>query len=257
VEIFYIIVFGILGTAFGSFLNVVIDRLPAGKSLAYPPSSCDACQRRLSWPDLFPVFSYLILRGRCRHCRAKIPQRVFWVELGTGLLVAFLFWHFGWHWMLPVAIVYSSVLIAIAMIDLNHQLILNKIVYPVSIIALIVNLFVPDIFSIHNFLFGLLGAAVGFLILFLPAIIIRKGMGWGDVKMAGMIGLMVGFPNVIVAVFGGIILGGLVAIILLASRKKTRKEGIPFGPYLSLATIVTMLWGTQIIHWYLHLFNLA
>ena len=256
-EIFYIIVFGILGTAFGSLLNVVIDRLPAGKSLAYPPSSCDACQRRLSWPDLFPVFSYLILRGRCRHCRAKIPQRVFWVELGTGLLVAFLFWHFGWHWMLPVAIVYSSVLIAIAMIDLNHQLILNKIVYPVSIIALIVNLFVPDIFSIHNFLFGLLGAAVGFLILFLPAIIIRKGMGWGDVKMAGMIGLMVGFPNVIVAVFGGIILGGLVAIILLASRQKTRKEGIPFGPYLSLATIVTMIWGTQIIHWYLHLFNLA
>ena len=256
-EIFYIIVFGILGTAFGSFLNVVIDRLPAGKSLAYPPSSCDACQRRLSWPDLFPVFSYLILRGRCRHCRAKIPQRVFWVELGTGLLVAFLFWHFGWHWMLPVAIVYSSVLIAIAMIDLNHQLILNKIVYPVSIIALIVNLFVPDIFSVHNFLFGLLGAAVGFLILFLPAIIIRKGMGWGDVKMAGMIGLMVEFPNVIVAVFGGIILGGLVAIILLASRQKTRKEGIPFGPYLSLATIVTMIWGTQIIHWYLHLFNLA
>ena len=256
-EIFYIIVFGILGAAIGSFLNVVIDRLPAGKSLAYPPSSCDACQRRLSWPDLFPVFSYLFLRGRCRHCQAKIPQRVFWVELGTGLLVAFLFWHFGWHWMLPVTIVYSCVLIAIAVIDLNHQLILNKIVYPVSIIALIVNLFVPDMFSIHNFLFGLLGAAVGFLILFLPAIIIRKGMGWGDVKMAGMIDLMVGFPNVIVAVFGGIILGGLVAIILLASRKKTRKEGIPFGPYLSLATIVTMLWGTQIIHWYLHLFNLA
>ena len=261
-EIFYIIVFGILGAAIGSFLNVVIDRLPAGKSLAYPPSSCDACQRRLSWPDLFPVFSYLILRGRCRYCRAKIPQRVFWVELGTGLLVAFLFWHFiskpelpvAW---LPLTIVYSSILIAIALIDLNHQLILNKIVYPVSIIALIVNLFVPDIFSVHNFLFGLLGAAVGFLILFLPAIIIRKGMGWGDVKMAGMIGLMVGFPNVIVAVFGGIILGGLVAIILLASRQKTRKEGIPFGPYLSLATIVTMIWGTQIIHWYLHLFNLA
>jgi leader peptidase (prepilin peptidase) / N-methyltransferase len=257
VEIFYIVVFGILGAAIGSFLNVVIDRLPADKSLAYPPSSCDACQRRLSWPDLFPVFSYLILRGRCRYCRAKIPQRVFWVEFGTGLLFAFLFWHFGWHWMLPVTIIYSSVLIAIAVIDLNHQLILNKIVYPVSFIALIVNLFVPDIFSIHNFLFGLLGGAVGFLILFLPAIIIRKGMGWGDVKMAGMIGLMVGFPNVIVAVFGGIILGGLVAIILLASRQKTRKEGIPFGPYLSLATIVTMIWGTQIIHWYLHLFNLA
>ena len=81
-------------------------------------------------------------------------------------------------------------------------------------------------------------------------------MGWGDVKMAGMIGLMAGFPNVIVAVFGGIILGGLMAIFLLATRKKTRKEGIPFGPYLSLATIITMLWGTEIIHWYLRLFKL-
>ena len=255
-EIIYIVIFGILGTAIGSFLNVVIDRLPAGKSVVYPPSSCDACQHRLLWPDLFPVFSYLFLHGRCRYCQAKIPQRIFWVEFGTGLLVAFLFWHFGWQWMLPVAIVYSSVLIALAVIDLNHQLILNKIVYPVALVAMILNFFVPDVFSLHNFLFGLLGGAVGFLILFLPAIISRKGMGWGDVKMAGMIGLMVGFPNVIVAVFGGIILGGLMAIILLATRKKTRKEGIPFGPYLSLATIITMLWGSDIIHWYLRLFKL-
>ena len=255
-EIFYIIVFGILGTALGSFLNVVIDRVPAGKSIVYPPSSCDACQHRLSGPDLFPVFSYLFLRGRCRYCQAKIPQRIFWVELGTGLLVAFLFWHFGWHWMLPVAIAYSGVLIALAVIDLKHQLILNKIVYPVALVAMILNFFVPDLYSLHNFLFGLLGGAVGFLILFLPALIYSKGMGWGDVKMAGMIGLMVGFPNVIVAVFGGILLGGLMAIILLATRKKTRKEGIPFGPYLSLATIITILWGSDIIHWYLRLFKL-
>ena len=255
-EIFYIIVFGILGTALGSFLNVVIDRVPAGKSIVYPPSSCDACQHRLSGPDLFPVFSYLFLRGRCRYCQAKIPQRIFWVELGTGLLVAFLFWHFGWHWMLPVAIAYSGVLIALAVIDLKHQLILNKIIYPAALVAMILNFFVPDLYSLHNFLFGLLGGAVGFLILFLPALIYSKGMGWGDVKMAGMIGLMAGFPNVIVAVFGGILLGGLMAIILLATRKKTRKEGIPFGPYLSLATIITILWGSDIIHWYLRLFKL-
>ena len=221
-EIYYIIVFGILGAAIGSFLNVVIDRLPAGKSLMYPPSGCDACQHRLSWLDLFPVFSYLFLRGRCRYCQAKIPIRVFWVELGTGLLTAFLFWHFGWTPMLPVSIVYSSVLIALAVIDLKHQLILNKIVYPVAIVALILNFFVPDLFNLHNFLFGLLGGAVGFLILFLPALIYSKGMGWGDVKMAGLIGLMTGFPNVIVAVFGGIILGGLAAIILLLFKIKKR-----------------------------------
>jgi leader peptidase (prepilin peptidase)/N-methyltransferase len=256
VEIFYVIVFGILGAAIGSFLNVVIDRVPAGKSIVYPPSSCDACQHRLSGPDLFPVFSYLFLRGRCRYCQAKIPQRVFWVELGTGLLVAFLFWHFGWQWTLLTAIAYSGVLIVIAVIDLKHQLILNKIVYPVALVAMILNFFIRDLYSLHNFLFGLLGGAVGFLILFLPALIYSKGMGWGDVKMAALIGLMVGFPNVIVAVFGGIIIGGVIAIILLVTKTKTRKEGIPFGPYLSLGTIVTMLWGTQIIHWYLRLFKL-
>ena len=257
-EIIYIVIFGILGTAIGSFLNVVIDRLPAGKSIAYPPSSCDACQHRLSWLDLFPVFSYLFLRGRCRYCKAKIPQRIFWVELGTGLLTAFLFWRFGWKPILPVSIVYSSVLIAIAVIDLKHQLILNKIVYPFAVIALIVNYFVPNLFSLHNFFFGLIGAAFGLLV-FLFAVILslvifkKEGMGWGDVKMATMIGLMVGFPNVIVALFGGIILGGLAAIFLLLFKKKTRKDIIPFGDFLSAGTIIALFWGTQIIHWYLHL----
>ena len=146
-EIYVIIVFWILGTCIGSFLNVVIDRLPAGKSLVYPPSGCDACQHRLSWPDLFPVFSFLFLRGRCRYCQAKIPQRVFWVELGTGLLVAFLYWFFGWKPILPVVIVYCSVLIVIAIIDLKHQLIFNIIVFPAAVIALIVNFFVPDVQS--------------------------------------------------------------------------------------------------------------
>jgi len=256
-EIGYIILFVILGAAIGSFLNRVIDRLPAGKSIAYTPSSCDACQHHLSWPDLFPVFSYIFLRGRCRYCKSKIPQRVFWVELGTGLLTAGLFWQFGWKPILPVTIVYSAVLITIAVIDLNQQLILNKITYPFLLIALIVNFFVPKLFSWHNLLFGLLGGAVGFLILFLPAVIYRKGMGLGDVKMAALVGLMTGFPNVIGAVFGGIILGGLVAIILLVFKIKSRKEGIPFGPYLSLATIFTFFCGSRIIHWYLYLAHFA
>ncbi len=255
-EILFIFFFGLLGICIGSFLNVCIDRLPAGKSLVYPPSGCDTCQHHLSWFDLFPVFSYIFLRGRCRYCQAKIPIRVLWVELGTGLLVAFLFWRFGWQPELAVSIVYCSVLIVLGVIDFYHQLILNKIVYSVAIVAVILNIFLPQ-FGLHSFLFGLLGGAVGFLILFIPAVISRTGMGRGDVKMAGLIGLMCGFPNVFVAVFGGIILGGLVAIILLLLKKKTRKEGIPFGPFLSLATIVTLIWGTEIINWYLRLFKLS
>lgn len=253
-EILLIIIFGILGTAIGSFLNVCIDRLPTGKSLAYPPSSCDACQRRLSWLDLFPVFSYLFLRGKCQSCHAHIPWRIFWVELGTGLLFAFIFWMFGLTPQLPVAIVYICVLIVLAVIDLEHKLILNIIVYPVAVVALIVNIFLPE-FGIKNFLFGLAGGAIGFSILLIPALIYSKGMGWGDVKMAGLIGLMTGFPNVFVGIFGGIILGGLVATILLILKKKGRKEGIPFGPFLALGAMIALFWGGPIINWYLGLFS--
>jgi Type II secretory pathway, prepilin signal peptidase PulO and related peptidases len=257
-EITYIVIFGILGAAIGSFLNVVIDRLPAGKSIAYPPSSCDACQHRLSWPDLFPVFSYLFLRGRCRYCKAKIPQRVFWVELGTGLLTALLFWRFGWEPILPVMIVYCSALIAIGMIDLKNSLIFPAIVFPVALVALVVNFFIPKLFSLHNLLFGLMGAAFGsiFLLLafFLSKLILKKeGMGLGDVYMAAMMGFMVGFPKIIVALFCGIIIGGGTAIFLVISKKKSKKDTIPFGECLAIGTIITLLWGTQIMHWYLHL----
>ena len=251
-------IFGILGAAIGSFLNVVIDRLPAGKSIAYPPSSCDACQHRLSWPDLFPVFSYLFLRGRCRYCKAKIPQRVFWVELGTGLLTGYLFYLFGWTPILPVMIVYCSALIAIGMIDFKDGLIFPAIVFPVALVALVVNFFIPKLYSLHNLLFGLMGAAFGsiFLLLafFLSKLILKKeGMGLGDVYMAAMMGFMVGFPNIIVALFIGIMLGGLTAIFLVSSKKKSTKDVIPFGDFLAIGTIITLLWGTQIMHWYLHL----
>jgi leader peptidase (prepilin peptidase)/N-methyltransferase len=254
-EIALTIIFGLLGTAIGSFLNVCIDRLPADKSLVYPPSGCDACQHRLSWLDLFPVFSYLSLRGRCRYCQVHIPQRIFWVELGTGILFAFLYWNYKFTPELPVSLFYGCILIVLSVIDLEHGLILNKIVYPVIVIALIINISLPEV-SLHNFLLGLLGGAIGFLILFLPALIYSKGMGWGDVKMAGMIGLITGFPRVFVAVLGGVILGGLTAIILILLRKKSRKDAIPFGPYLAMATAVALLWGDPIIKWYLHLFTM-
>ena len=257
-EIIYIVIFGILGAAIGSFLNVVIDRVPAGKSIVYPPSSCDACQHRLSELDLFPVFSYLFLRGRCRYCKAKIPQRVFWVELGTGLLTAGLFWRFGWKPILPVMIVYCSALIAIGMIDMKEQLIFPAIVFPAALVALVVNFFIPKLYSWHNFLFGLIGAAFGSIFLLLAfvlskLILKKEGMGLGDVYMAVMMGFMVGFPNIIVALFIGIMLGGLTAIFLVSSKKKSTKDVIPFGDFLAIGTIVTLLCGTQIMHWYLHL----
>jgi len=244
------IIFGLFGIAVGSFLNVVIDRLPAGQSLLHPASHCPACQHRLVPKDLIPVFSYLWLHGRCRYCRAPIPQRVLWVELGTGLMFAFTSWHYGLSVEFAVTIFYCCLFIVLMVIDLEHKLILNKIVYPAAVVALIIDVVLPQ----PGIVYGAMGGAIGFVLLLIPALIYRGGMGWGDVKMAALVGLVIGFPLVFVALFLGIVLGGLVAGILLLLKIKKRKEPIPFGPFLSLAAITTLLWGSDILNWYLGLF---
>ncbi len=257
-EILFSILFALLGTAVGSFLNVCIDRLPIGKSLVYPPSHCDSCQHRLSVKDLVPVFSYLWLRGRCRYCRAPISRRTFWVEVGSGLLFACLYLYYGLSIELAVSAFYSSLFIVLGLIDLEHKLILNKIVYPMAGVALIISIFLPQpgIISLPwpAAVNGVIGGAIGFILLLIPALIFPRGMGWGDVKMAALIGLVSGFPLVFVALFLGIVLGGVVASILLLLKIKRRKEYIPFGPFLSLATIATLLWGSDVLNWYLGLF---
>ena len=248
-EVILIVIFALLGTAIGSFLNVCIDRLPIGKSLAYPPSHCDACQHRLLPKDLIPVFSYLWLRGHCRYCQAPIPRRVFWVEVGTGLLFAFIYWHYGLSVEFAVSAFYCCLFIVLGVIDLEHKLILNKIVYPAAVVALIIDAFLPQPGIIN----GVIGGTIGFALFLIPALIFRGGMGWGDVKMAALIGLVTGPLLVLFTLAMGAILGALVGVILLLLKIKTRKEAIPFGPFLSLATMATLLWGSDILNWYLGL----
>jgi leader peptidase (prepilin peptidase)/N-methyltransferase len=139
----------------------------------------------------------------------------------------------------------------LAVIDLNHKLILNVIVYPAAAIALIIGFFLPE-FDIYK---GILGGAIGFAILMIPALVSRRGMGWGDVKMAGLIGLMTGYPRVFVGLLGGIILGGVSAVILIILKKKTRKDTIPFGPFLALGAFWALVYGQEILDWYLALFR--
>ena len=260
-ELALIIVFALVGTAIGSFLNVCIDRLPAGKSIVSPPSHCEVCQRRLVPVDLVPVFSYLWLRRRCRYCKAPIPLRPLWVEAGTGCLFAYFFWHFGLSVELAVAVFYGSLFIVIGIIDLEHGLILDKIIFPALPVALIIDSFVAPAGSIAFYLpwpwlnglaNGLVGGAIGFvflLIVYLASILIykREGMGLGDVKMAILIGLVTGPLLVLVTLAMGALLGALAGIFLLVLKIKKRKESIPFGPFLSLATIVTLLWGSTIL----------
>ena len=273
-DIALIIVFVLLGTAVGSFLNVCIDRLPARQSVIRPPSYCDTCQRRLSPMELVPVFSFVWLRRRCRSCGALIPWRVFWVEACTGILFGFAYWYYMVNPVSPetvqlvVTVLYSCIFIIIFGIDLEHQLILNRIVYPAMLIALVLDIALhqpwfiesapgafqsmPDVAA--RTVVGITGGATGFVLLLIPALIFRGGMGWGDVKMAGLIGLVVGFPLVFVSILGAIIGGGFLAAILLLLGVKKRGEAIPFGPFLSLAAIVTLLFGNDIFTWYLGLF---
>lgn len=262
-EFFLVILLGVLGAVIGSFLNVCIDRLPAGKSLIGPPSHCDACNRRLGVLDLVPVVSYLVLRGRCRYCGARVPGRVFWVEVGSALFLALAYWYFGLSAQFAFIAFYGFVFIVLGVIDLEHKRILNVIVYPMSVVALILNLAI-DVFqlpvgTIYNIVglhiaSSIIGGAAGFVFLLIPALISPKGMGFGDVKMAGLIGLATGFPLVFVALLLGAVLGALVALVLLLTGLKKRKEGIPFGPFLSLATIATLIWGSQILDLYLGIF---
>jgi len=259
-EVILTIVFALFGFAIGSFLNVCIDRLPTGRSLLYPPSHCETCQHPLSPKDLIPVFSYLWLRRRCRYCQAPIPRRPFWVELGSGFLFAFTYWHYGLSIDFAVIAFYCCLFIVLGVIDLEHELILDKIVYPAAVVALIISVFrpPPGIIDVSLPWLGIvnsvIGGAIGFTLLLIPALIYPRGMGWGDVKMAGLIGLIIGSRLVLVALLMGVILGGLVAGALLLLKIKKRKEAIPFGPFLSLATMVTLIWGSDILNWYLGLF---
>jgi leader peptidase (prepilin peptidase)/N-methyltransferase len=255
-------VFVVLGLLVGSFLNVVIDRLPAGLSLAYPPSHCSSCNKRLAVKDLIPVLSYTLLKGRCRYCGERITLRIPLVEAFSAMAFALLFIYLRLTPALALAIFYFCLLLVIAVIDLEHQLILNWLVYPAAIIAIIISIIgtrlgfaqgmvhVWEHIVIPRISQAGIGFAIGFGIFLLIAVLSRGGMGIGDVKMAALMGIMLGYPSVLVAIFLAIMAGGIVAIVLLAARKKGRKQGIPFGPFLALGTMLALIWGSSIWGWY-------
>ncbi len=269
------IILGFFGLAVGSFLNVVIDRLPARQSLLVPPSHCPACQRRLTALDLIPLASFLWLRGRCRYCGARIGARSLWVELATALGFGLLYWFLRAEpsWLIAIAILYFCLLLAIAVIDLEQGLIPNRLVYPGATLALLLSLLslhgLPTIgnlfahqpedifFAVPPTGWALAGAVLGFGLFLLIALFARGGMGWGDVKMAALMGAMLGFPRILVGIFLAVVMGGLVAIALVVTHTKGRKQTVPFGPFLALGTFLALFWGQAIIRWYLQASGLS
>jgi prepilin signal peptidase PulO-like enzyme (type II secretory pathway) len=173
------------------------------------------------------------------------------------VIFAFLYWHYGLSPGLGVMAFYACLFIIIFVIDLEHGLILNKVVYPGMVVALLLALFLPQPWLIQWTVPGVanaaIGGGIGFVIFFLIAIASRGGMGWGDVKLGALIGLATGFPLVFFSMIIGAILGGVVAVVLVIVKKRKLKATIPFGPFLALAAMVTLLWGSSILSWYLGL----
>jgi leader peptidase (prepilin peptidase)/N-methyltransferase len=177
------------------------------------------------------------------------------VELAAGIIFALLYWHSGLTAELGLLLFYASLFIIIFVVDLEHGLILNKVTYPGMVAALLFAVFLPQAWLVEYWPnFGIanaaIGGVIGFIIFLLLAVISRGGMGWGDVKLAALIGFAAGYPQVFLALLIGALLGGVAAVILLTTGKRRRGQSIQYGPFLSLAAMVTLLWGSDIINWY-------
>ena len=237
----------LLGLVIGSFLNVVIARLPEGKSLSRPRSTCPGCSALIAWYDNVPLVSYLVLRGRCRSCRMAIPWRYPIVEAATGAAFLLAYPREGFTMDFIVTAALLAALIAITAIDLRHQIIPDIITLPGIAAGVAASLVSQRV----DWLESLIGVAVGggiFLVIILAS---GGGMGGGDMKLGAMLGAFLGWKVGLLALLLAVLAGGAVAVCLLLLGRKGRKEAIPFGPFLALGGAVSLLWGNQLLTWYL------
>jgi len=244
----------IYGLIIGSFLNVCIYRIPRGESIAWPGSHCPKCNHSLKWYDNIPVISYLMLRGKCRYCRTDISAQYPLVEALNALIYIIVYVRLGFGADFIFYSLMSSVLLAVAFIDLKEMIIPDSLVLCVLVLSVIhksVNYF---LFSIP---FDLTGSILGLLVaggLFLAIVLIsRGGMGGGDVTLIGALGFALGVKYILLNIYVSFILGGIISVFLLAAKIRTRKNPIPFGPFIVLGFFITVLWGQVIINWYFNL----
>ncbi|MGI6778179.1 MAG: prepilin peptidase [Acetivibrionales bacterium] len=259
----FVIAFGLIT---GSFLNVCIYRIPEGESIIKPSSHCIKCGKKLKAADLIPVFSYLLLRGKCRYCKVDISPRYVLVEIVTAAVFLLLFIKYGLS-MDFIAMAYlMAILIAVFFIDLRHKIIPNELVAAGligSVPVIAYNIFEPlKIYSDARWWAPLLGIlpGCGFLFMVASAGFLLYGsddaMGMGDVKIFAPIGLFLGWKMCIIALLLSIITGGVSGIILVAAKVKGRRDTIPFGPFIVLGTLIAIMWGENILGWYLDSFKI-
>ena len=240
----------VLGLSVGSFLNVCIYRLPRGESLVSPPSRCPSCGRPLGWFDNIPVASWVVLRGRCRQCRAPISVQYPIIEIVTALAWLVIAWMTPPGWLLASRLVLGTALIVLFMIDLEHQLLPNAITLPG-----IVTGFAFSLVAHPGPRDSLIGILVGGGVLYAIAAgyyLLRKeeGMGMGDVKMLAMVGAFLGWRAVLLTLVLSSFAGAVLGVIMMALQRGTMRYAWPFGTFLAVATFIAMLVGEQMLDWY-------
>ncbi len=247
----YLLLFSyfVVGITIGSFLNVCIYRLPIGMSVVSPPSRCGSCGHRLGGLDMIPVLSYFLLGGKCRYCHTHYSMRYALVELLTGLLFALA----GKYFLpgIPLILIFILIccLIVITFIDFDHQIILNRFVALVFVTGLLFTHFYT-----HNWLYALYGMLFSGGLMGAIYFLSRGGMGAGDVKLSFALGIWAAIPGSMVVLLLAFVMGGLVGVVLLATKLKTRKDPIPFGPYLCIAMYINLLYGPYLVYYYWRFF---
>jgi leader peptidase (prepilin peptidase)/N-methyltransferase len=268
---FFIVAVAALGAIIGSFLNVVIHRVPREESIAFPNSRCPSCGAAIRPYDNIPVISWAALRGRCRSCRSPISARYPAVELLTATLFALTFWlHSGLTLSLPFDLLFVAAIVSLVFIDAEHMLLPNVITYPGIALALAARAIVPNLYGVATFvgadsqvpawLLSLGGAVLGALVgggfLWLVGWVWERlrgveAMGLGDVKMMFMVGAYLGWPLTVLTIFVGVLTGSIAGVaMMLGRRERDMQMLLPFGIFLGIGSLVSLLFGTTIIDWY-------
>jgi leader peptidase (prepilin peptidase)/N-methyltransferase len=240
----------VLGLVIGSFLNVVIWRVPRGESVVSPPSHCPSCDTPIASRDNVPVVSWLLLKGRCRHCQARISARYPLVELATGLLFVGVAVRFGYDLVVPAYLYLAAIAVALTLIDIDVKRLPNALTYPSYPVVL--GLLALD-GRPHLLLRAALGGAAMLAWYFLLVLVYPAGMGLGDLKLSGVLGMATGYLGWgawAVGLFGGFLLGGVFSIALVVAGRGGRKTKIPYGPFMLGGALLAVFWGQQLADWY-------
>ncbi len=241
----------IFGAVIGSFLNVCIYRIPAGKSVVSPPSSCPRCGHVIRWYQNVPIISWVLLGGKCSSCKNAIAMRYPLVEALNGVLYAVTIYYFSTSWAAMAYLLFLSLLVIVVFIDIDHQIIPNVITFPGVLLGFACSFFIPWLpwhESALGILFGalLLGVVAFGYKLFTG----KEGMGMGDLKLLAMIGAFLGWKAVLPVVFVASLAGTFIGVPLMLVKGADGKLALPFGPFLSLAAVVYLFWWNPIFSWY-------